>query len=609
MFKLTLIFLFLFGTISSLRPQKSPLKAKKHSVKSPSGNIKIEVQIAQNITYAVFVNDEAIIQPSEIAMHLADGRVLGEEEKLKSKNIRHKEAEMLRPIVAEKNAEIPEEYQELTLQFKKGFRLVFRAYDDGVAYRFETDLEGDIVVKEEMVNFHLAQTGKLFLAEEESFVTHSEQTYTLLTPEEFKEDRMGTAPLVIQCESGPRIALMEADLQDYPGMFLAGSSDPLRIVGKFAPSVLSEKHVDFVDFSGDVFPDSRNYYPDQTADYMAQTRGKRAFPWRAISISESDAELLTNQLVFKLAEPNRIEDPSWIKPGKVAWDWYNAWNLTGVDFETGVNTATYKYYIDFAAQHGLEYIILDEGWSPTTDVTTVVPEVDMEELITYGESKGVGLILWVVWKSLRDKLTESLDLYQSWGIKGIKVDFMQRDDQQMVNYYWEVAEKSAKRKLLVDFHGSYKPCGIRRTYPNVLTREGVKGAENNKWSDVITPTHNVTLPFTRMLAGPMDYTPGAMVNAHKPHFSIRFNRPMSMGTRCHQLAMYVIYESPLQMLCDNPSLYQKDPACMDFLSKVPSTWDETHAIDGKIGEYVVMARSKGNDWYLGAMTNETSRTC
>ncbi|UCG88420.1 MAG: glycoside hydrolase family 97 catalytic domain-containing protein, partial [Gemmatimonadota bacterium] len=300
-------------------------------------------------------------------------------------------------------------------------------------------------------------------------------------------------------------------------------------------------------------------------------------------------------------------DPSWIRPGKVAWDWWNALNLQGVDFAAGVNTATYRYFIDFAADHGIEYVILDEGWSVPGDLSSINPEVDLEALLAHARERGVGLILWVVWKSLEDRFDESLDLFAEWGVAGIKVDFMQRDDQPMVDYYWRVAQAAAERQLLVDFHGAYKPTGLRRAYPNVITREGVRGLEWSKWSEHPTPEHNVTLPFIRMLAGPMDYTPGAMLNAQESQFHAVFDRPMSMGTRVHQMAMYVVFESPLQMLSDSPSNYLRELECLRFMVDVPTVWDETRALSAQVGDWVAVARRRGEQWYVGAMTDWTER--
>jgi alpha-glucosidase len=338
------------------------------------------------------------------------------------------------------------------------------------------------------------------------------------------------------------------------------------------------------------------------------TKGTRTFPWRVLGIADHDGDLLTNQIVYLLEQPSKIQDTSWIKPGKVAWDWWNANNVYNVDFRAGINTQTYKYYIDFAAKYGLPYIILDEGWYKLGNVLDVVPEINMEELTAYAKQKNVGIILWVIWKTLDDQLIPALDQYQKWGVKGIKVDFMQRSDQPLIDYFYRVSEECAKRKMLVDFHGDQKPATMTRTWPNLISTEGVRGMEWSKWSAESEPLHNVTLPFTRMFLGPMDYTPGAMRNATKETFRPIHTQPMAMGTRCHQLAMYVVYESPLQMLSDTPSNYLREPETMEFLAPVPTEWDETKVLAGRIAEYVVVARRNGKDWYIGAMSNWTSRT-
>jgi alpha-glucosidase len=312
-------------------------------------------------------------------------------------------------------------------------------------------------------------------------------------------------------------------------------------------------------------------------------------------------------MIYRLASPSKINNASWIKPGKVAWDWWNALNIYGVDFQSGVNTETYKYYIDFASEHGIEYVILDEGWYKAGNLLDVNPEINLSEIIDYGNQKNVGIILWVIWKTLDDQWNDAFNMFDSLKIKGIKVDFMQRDDQWMVNYYERVAKEAAKRELLVDFHGAYKPTGLLRTYPNVISSEGVMGNEWNKWSENITPEHTMTIPFIRMLAGPMDFTPGGMLNATKEDFKIVFDRPMTQGTRCRQLAMYVVYESPLQMLCDNPSNYLKESECLDFLSAVPTVWDTTIVLDAKVSDYVLIARRSGNEWFIGAMTDLAPR--
>ena len=406
-------------------------------------------------------------------------------------------------------------------------------------------------------------------------------------------DQLASLPVLVSTK-GPKILITESSLMDYPGMWLKGSAN-------------NSLHATFPGYplKAGLRPGSdRNMPVEQYANFIARTAGKRSFPWRILDIARNDGDLLTNQLTYQLAPELRIKDTSWIRPGKVAWDWWNANNVYGVDFKSGINTATYKYYIDFASKYGIEYIILDEGWYKLGNLLDVVPDINMEEIVSYGKQKNVGVILWVIWKTLDDQLQEAMNQFEKWGIAGIKVDFMQRDDQWMVNYYWKIAAEAAQRKLLVDFHGAYKPSGLRRAYPNVITREGVKGMEHAKWSDEITPEHDVTLPFIRMVAGPMDYTPGAMINAQKDNFRAIFNRPMSMGTRAHQMAMYVVFESPLQMMSDSPSNYLKEPECTEFISTV---WEETKVLAASVGKYVIVARKNGNHWFIGAMSDEKAR--
>ncbi len=341
---------------------------------------------------------------------------------------------------------------------------------------------------------------------------------------------------------------------------------------------------------------------------MPKQKARRTFPWRVFIITGNDGQLVESDMVFRLGSPNRLTDTKWIKPGQVAWDWWNANNIYGVDFKSGINNDTYKYYIDFASKNGIEYVILDEGWYKIgTTVLESIPEINVPELCQYGASKNVGIILWVVWKTFWDKIDEAVALYEKWGVKGVKVDFMQRDDQKIVNFYYEAAKKTADHHLLIDFHGAYKPDGLQRTYPNALTREGVRGMENDKWERNISPEHDVTLPFTRMVAGPMDFTPGAMVNMDKANFNPQFTRPASQGTRVHQMSMYVIYESPLQMLSDSPSNYMKEQECTDFLVKVPVVWDDIKVLDAKTGDYLLLARRSGSDWFVGGMTDWTPR--
>jgi alpha-glucosidase len=400
----------------------------------------------------------------------------------------------------------------------------------------------------------------------------------------------------VKLTGGLNVVITESDLLDYAGMDLTADTETNSLRGLFP------QYPTKVQLKGD-----RDEEVVERANYIAKTRGTRDFPWRVLAIAGKDADLIHTDIVYRLAAETSLADTSWIRPGKVAWDWWNANNLFGVPFRAGINTDTYRYYIDFAADHGIEYVILDEGWYKLGDLMSVVPEIDMEALTVYARKKNVGLILWVVWKTLDQQMEAALDRFAAWGIKGIKVDFMQREDQWMVNFYERAAREAAKRNLLVDFHGAYKPTGFSRTYPNVLTSEGVKGLEHSKWSEDASPENAVTFPFIRMLAGPADYTPGAMINAARDSFAPVFNRPMSQGTRCQQLAMYVVFESPLQMLADSPSNYLREPESLEFLSAVPTVWDETRVLDAILGEYILLARRHGSEWYVGAMTNWTAR--
>ena len=570
------------------------LFAKEYILQSPDKNTSIKIQIGGDLTFSLSYKQTALLNPTSIGMQL-EGAELGInpiaiEKQTNTVN------RIVRPEIREKSETIHELYNELKLSFKKGFNVVFRAYNNGIAYRFETSFPQDITVKSESAYFQFAQNNLVYWPKERSFHSNNQVYYDFTSLGELSAKDLGSLPVLMDTGKGVKLVIGETDLEDYPGMWFKGAEGS-SLVSTFPAYPNKTEQV------GD-----RDVFVRDRKDYIAKTKGTRTFPWRYMAIAEKDADLITNQISWLLADACELEDHSWIKPGKVAWDWWNANNVYGVNFRAGINTETYKYYIDFAADYGLEYIILDEGWYELGDLLKIVPEMDMEELSSYAKKKGVGLILWVVWKTLDDQLEEALDQFQKWGIKGIKVDFMDKDDQWMVNYYHKIAREAAKRELLVNFHGSYKPAGLRRKFPNVITREGVNGGEQYKWSLRQTPEHNLITPFSRMLAGPMDYTPGAMNNAQKKNYKPIFDRPMSMGTRCHQLAMYVAYESPLQMLCDNPSNYRKEPECMKFLSAVPSVWDETRVLDAKISDYLLLARRKGNDWYVAAMTDWDART-
>ena len=563
------------------------------TLRSPDDRIEIQIHVANRITYDVALKGRPLLKDSTLALNVG-GKTLGENPQLKSSK-KNSADKMLEPVVRQKFAKIREHYNELRLDFDGGFAVVFRAYPEGVAYRIETSLGGENVkVFNEDATFRFAADFSVFYPEEESMFSHNERKYLPRPLKDISDKTFATLPAVVDA-NGVKVAVAESDVEEYPGLWLRGTSAN-ALTATFERYPLKEQ-----------LEKDRDFKVTEAADYIAVTHGTRSFPWRVLGIAENDKDLISNPLIWLLEKPSQLTDVSWIKPGKVAWDWWNFNNIYGVDFKAGVNTQTYKYYIDFAAKNHLDYIILDEGWYKLGNVLEVVPEINIEELTAYARQKNVGVILWVVWKSLADQMQPALDQYAEWGIKGIKVDFMQRNDELLMNFYHQLSAECAKRKMLVDFHGAQRPASLTRTWPNLISTEGVRGMEWSKWSAETDPPHNVTLPFTRMFLGPMDYTPGAMLNAQKDMFAPIFKRPMALGTRCHELAMYVVFESPLQMLSDSPSNYEREPESLAFLSAVPSTWDETIPLDGKISEYVVVARRNGKDWYVGAMTNWAER--
>lgn len=563
--------------------------AENYTVKSPDERILVNVETGATTTYSVTFNGKTILNPSPLSMTFDNGVVIGRN--MKVKDVQHRtEDQMLTPVVRQKSDKIRDHYNEMVLNADQ-YKLYFRVYNDGLAYRFHTDFADSLKVISEEVDYCFPEDYNTLFPEERTILSAQQPLFKPMKLSEIGTDRFCSTPVLIKVDDQARIFISESALESYPGMFLK-KQGKYELAGKFAAYSLEEEKTD-----------DRQIFPTKRADYIARVSGTRNYPWRAMIVAENDANLVTNQLIYKLA-PESQGDFSWVKPGKIAWDWYNALILTGVDFKCGINNETYKYYIDFASKYGLEYVVLDDGWSEAWDVTKTVPEIDMEELVAYGKKKNVGLILWVSWAPFREKLDEAFALFSKWGIKGIKMDFMNRDDQAMVDFYYTVARKAAAHRMLVDFHGAYKPTGWLRTFPNVLSSEGVAGLENHKWGSFVTPEHNVTLPFTRMVAGPMDYTPGAMINFHEKGHKVWFNLPASIGTRCHQLGMYVVYESPLQMLADSPSNYYREEKCMEFLSQVPVVWDETRVLKASVGEYIVVARRSGDTWFIGGMVGK-----
>ncbi len=585
----TLIFASTLVSSSLLSAAEPP----RYTLQSPEGGLVVSIQTGERLRWQLAVDEKVVLQDSTLSLRL-EGVTLGLQPTVKSATPRHHD-ETIAPVVRQKAATFRDRYNELRLELDGGGAVTFRAYEEGVAYRWEIALpQAGVKVLGEEVGLNFAGDFIAYYPEEQSFFSHNERHFLPRALSDLGPQNIATIPAVIDT-GGVKLAVAESDVEDYPGLWLRGTNGK-GLAGLFPPYPLQEE------LTGD-----RDVRITQAAGYLASTKGTRTYPWRLVGVARRDGDLITNPLVYLLAAPSRVADTSWIKPGKVAWDWWNANNLAGVDFKAGVNTATYKAYIDFAAQNGLDYIILDEGWYKLGDLLQVVPEINMEEILAYGRQKGVGIILWVIWKTLDDQLQPALDRFQRWGVRGIKVDFMQRDDQPMINYYHKICREAAQRHLLVDFHGAIRPALLTRTWPNLISTEGVRGLEWCKWSAHTHPEHDATLPFTRMFVGPMDYTPGAMRNATRKEFSAVFDRPMSQGTRCHQLGLYVVFESPLQMLADSPTHYGREPDAMEFLRAVPTVWDETRVLDARIADYVLIARRRGAEWFLGAITDWSPR--
>ena len=584
-----------------------PRKNELFTLTDPKGINTITVVVGQDITYTVEHKGTLVLAPSRIALELGDGNtVLGKDARVVSHYTKEAK-EDFKPYIY-KRAEVHASYNELGLKLKAPnakdtYSIIWRAYDDGVAYRITTNFKQDYIVRNEVAEFVPAKTdaqmvvapvnGRTINGEENQWHSNFQNTYKNSTIDQWPKDRQIMLPALVQ-EGGVSLCITEVDLFNYPGMRLQTADGKLH--GVFAAYPKETKVT------------TRGLKKEVHAreDYIARMAGKTELPWRAIQIVDDEKELLASDFVMKLAKSwDTTQDWSWVKPGKVAWDWWNDWNIYGVDFRAGINNDTYKYYIDFASEQGIEYVILDEGWAVPgeADLFKIVPEINLEELISYATERNVGLILWAGYRAFDQEMERVCAHYSKMGIKGFKVDFMDRDDQVMVDFNTRCAEMGAKYKLLIDLHGMYKPTGQQRTWPNNINFEGVYGLEEVKWvePDFDMVTYDVTYPFIRQVAGPADYTQGAMRNANKYNFAAVYTEPMSQGTRCRQLAEYVIFESPFGMLCDNPSNYLKEDECTRFIASVP--WDQTVVLDGKVGEYLVTARRKGDHWYIGAITN------
>jgi len=577
-------------------------KIKSFEIKSLDANIAVNIEAGAKLQWSVQYAGQQIIAPSSISLNLEGGEILGENVKILSSKT-EKADNVITPVNYKKSA-ITNQYNQLTINFKDDFGVVFRVFNEGVAYRFFAKRKGELIVKNEEANFNFTADHKAFIPYQwdyrdgKIFNSSFEALYKEINISKFASDSLAFLPVLVDVGNNRKVVILEADLEEYPGMYLNINQTHKGFMGVYAPYPLEAK----LNGYGGI-----NYIPTKRADYIAKVNGTRDFPWRIVVISNHDKELLNNDIVQKLASPSRINDISWIQPGQVAWDWWNDRNISHVDFKAGMNTPTYKYYIDFAAANKIKYIIIDGGWSDGLDLTKITADINLQEIIDYGRQKGVGVILWATWYAVTQQMDKVFPYYSAMGVKGFKIDFIDRDDQVAVASLYEIAKKAADNHLLVDYHGVFKPTGLQKTFPNVIGFEGVKGLENYKWATEDQPRYVVSIPFIRMMAGPMDYTSGAMRNSNKANYRPINSNPMSQGTRCQQLAMYVVFEAPLQMLSDNPTIYMREQECTDFITSVPLSFDETVPLDGKVGEYLALARKKGTSWYVGAMTNWTSR--
>lgn len=576
-------------------------KEKKYVLSSPDGTLKVEISAGNELAYQVMHGNDTILSHSNIGLVLENGTIVGKTPRITGERRRKIKDNMESPFYRFK--EFVATGNELDLKLKGGFGIIFRAYNEGVAYRFYTTQSSDIIIKEEQAEFNFKEDYTAYLPyttnDKKPMAMAYQNVYDII-PLSKAQPKLAFLPVTVDCGS-VKLTLLESDLEAYPGMFVQSQQGKYGLKGVFAPYPAKT----------DFYPWRKQEYVTETTDFISRSRGSRSYPWRVLAITEKDTDMPVNNLVYALASPNRIGDTSWIKTGKVAWDWWNDWNLKGVPFKAGINMDTYKYYIDFASRNGLEFIVLDEGWydPKSGDMLTVIPELDLPELIAYGKSKGVEIVLWTVFNVLDSQLEAACKKYADMGIKGFKVDFLDRDDQTAVEMVYRIAEMTARYKLILDLHGIYKPTGINRTYPHIINFESVFGMEEVKWTDIKNnmPLYDVTFPYIRMMAGPVDYTPGAMRNATKADWRAMYYTPASMGTRCHQLAAYIVHDSPFTMLCDAPTNYLNEQECVDFIASLPVEVDSTFIASGELGKYIVTVRKKDVNWYIGGMTNWDER--
>ena len=581
---------------------------KSYTLLSPNGKLEVTVVAEPSLSYSIKCEGNEVLAPSKIGLKIYEGATLGEGiavKKIKRTSVNEEIATQFyfRDVVKD-------HYNALRIDFSARYAVEFRAYDEGVVYRFVTNFKQDFKLENEIAEFAFAKDYKGYFPytnftgeKNDKYFSSFESWYRNIEISKFESDKVAFLPAMVEADKY-KVCILEADVEHYPGMFLSNKEGATTLRGEFAPMPDKVEVGGFRKLQGIV----RTRKP-----YIAECKAATTTPWRIVLVTDNANTLLDNDMVYRLASPSRVADTSWIKPGKVAWEWWNHWGLVGVPFRAGVNTETYNYYVDFASKHGIEYVILDEGWAVryANDLMQIVPEIDLKAIISNANEKGVGIILWAGYNAVKGREEELCRHFAEMGVKGFKVDFLDRDDVQMNDFQYHLAAVAAKYKLMIDFHGCPKPTGMNRTYPNIVNFEGVLGLENakfehkhNRYNQV---EYDLEIPYLRMVAGPMDYTQGAMRNANKRNYHPCNHYPMSQGTRCRQLAMYAVYFAPLAMLCDSPSLYEREAECTKFIAEFPTVWNETVVLDGAIGDYVAMARRSGDSWYVGVFTDWTAR--
>ena len=580
---------------------------KQFTLASPDGKVSTTITVGDMLQYSISIDGQQVLAPSPISMTLSTGEVWGQKPSLRGNKRSNVKQDIASPLY--RAATLTDNYNALTLNFRKDYSVEFRAYNDGVAYRFATTRKTPFNVVSDGATFSFDKDYTMTASYvrdgkdgdwASQFANSFENIYTVEKLSKYNTGHLTFLPVVVDAENA-KVCITEVNLEGYPGLYLKGNGNN-TLTGMNAPYPKVTKQ------------GGHNQLEDlvqEGEDYIAKVEGPRSFPWRVAIVAKEDKGIAASTLSYLLAEPSRLTDISWIQPGKVAWDWWNDWNISGVDFRAGINTETYKYYIDFAADKGIEYVILDEGWAVNlqADLMQIIPEIDMKEIVDYGKQKNVGIVLWAGYYAFNRDMENVCKYYSDMGVKGFKIDFMNRDDQPMTEFMYRAAAMCAKYHLLADFHGTYKPAGLNRTYPNAVNFEGVHGLEQMKWqaTTVDQLQYDVTIPYIRQAAGPMDYTQGAMLNGGLKNYFPANSEPMSQGTRCHQLGLYIVLDSPLNMMCDSPTNYLRESECTEFIAGIPTVWDETVVLDGKMGEYIVTARRSGSTWYVGGITNREAR--